>query len=125
MSSWKQSTQKQYSVYINKWFQFYGERQSSPIQPSLNTVLQFLTELYNTGITYKTINTARRAFSSINIIIDGFILGQHPLINTFIKGVFKERPPMVRYTEIWDTSKVFTHLKTLPSVQELSLKLLT
>ena len=117
MSSWKSSTQKQYSVYINKWFQFCDERQSSQIQPSLNIVLQFLTKLYETCIAYKTMNTARSALSSLGIILDGFALGQHPLIKKFLLGFFKKRPPKERYSEIWDAPKVLSYLMTLPSLK--------
>lgn len=84
-----------------------------------------MTELYRTGIAYKTMNTARSALSSLGIILDGFVLGQHPLIKKFLLGVFKKRPPKVRYSDIWDASKVLSYLKTLPSVEKLSLKLLT
>ena len=36
-----------------------------------------------------------------------------------------KRPPKKRYSVIWDASKVLSYLKTLPSVENLSLKLLT
>ena len=41
------------------------------------------------------------------------------------QGVYILRPPTPRYSSTWDVSKVTDYLKTLTSLRELSLKLLT
>lgn len=40
-------------------------------------------------------------------------------------GVFNLRPTKPKYTETWDVSKVLSFLKTLPPVEDLSLRLLS
>ena len=59
MASWRDRTKKQYSTYITKWENFCNQRQISHIQPSVVSVLDFLTLLYQQGLTiYGAINTA-------------------------------------------------------------------
>lgn len=88
-------------------------------------MLDFLTFLFHSGLSYESINTARSALSAIGIVVDGFSVGQHPLIRRFCKGSFNLRPPKVRYSEIWDVGKTIKYLKTLFPVKLLSLKMLT
>ena len=42
-----------------------------------------------------------------------------------MKGIFQEKPPRPKYTEIWDLSIVLSHLQSLSPVEKLSLKELT
>ena len=64
MSSWRESTQKQYNVYLSKWYQFCVQREINSMQPIVNDVLEFLHDLYKKGLSYSTINTARSALSN-------------------------------------------------------------
>ena len=42
-----------------------------------------------------------------------------------MKGIFQEKPPRPKYTEIWDVSIVLSHLQSLSPVDKLSLMELT
>jgi len=42
-----------------------------------------------------------------------------------MKGIFQEKPPRPKYTEIWDVSIVLSYLQSLSPVEKLSLKELT
>ena len=42
-----------------------------------------------------------------------------------MKGIFQEKPPRPKYTEIWDVSIVLSYLQSLSPVDKLSLKELT
>ena len=56
----------------------------------MSQVLSFLANLYDSGIGYSTINTARSALSSgVELSHSKLSLGQHPLINRFLKVVFQ------------------------------------
>ena len=72
--------------------------------------------LFNSGLTYCTLITARSALSLILPSIDGIPVGQHPLVIRFPKGVFESRPAMPRYTVVWDVNQVLDYLKTLSPV---------
>ena len=113
MASWRSGTQKQYNMYIRKWFQFSCQRKISSFQVSINDILDFLAELFENGLKYSAINSARSALSAVGLVFDGFTAGAHPLVIRFFKGVYNLRPPVARYNEIWDVGIVLNYLKTL------------
>lgn len=111
MASWRPGTQKQYNIYIRKWLLYCSKRQVNSVQVSLDYVLDFLAELYEQGLKYTAINSARSALSAIGLVIDGVSVGSHPLVIRFLKGVYNLRMPTSRYCEVWDVSKVLDYLK--------------
>ena len=50
---------------------------------------------------------------------------KHPLVSRLRKGIFQEKPPRPKYTEIWDASIVLIYLESLSPADTLSLKELT
>ena len=81
--------------------------------------------LYNQGLSYSTINTARSAISSIITVNSGKHFGSHSLVVRFFKGIYELRKPYPKYSCIWDVSKVLYYLRTLHPPGTLSLKSLT
>ena len=67
MHSWRDSTQKQYKVYINKWLHFCSERKNDPLHPTVTAVLAFLHSLFESGLSYSALNIARSAVSNIDM----------------------------------------------------------
>lgn len=92
---------------------------------SVNNIIEFLTELFNCGYKYDTLNTARSALSSMCVTSDGFSAGSHPLVIRYMTGVFNLCPPKSKYIETWDVSKVLSYLQSLSPTEGLPLKLLT
>lgn len=90
LASWRYSTKKQYGTFIRRWLRFCGEREINSFQPSVKEVLSFLTELYENGLGYSAINTARSALSSYGIKHSGVSIGSNNLVR-FLK-VFNLRP---------------------------------
>ena len=88
-------------------------------------MIEFLTNLFHSGLGYSALNTARGALSSLGLVYEGFTAGSHPLVIRFLKGVYNLRPPKPRYTHTWDVSVVLQYLRTLSPVKTLSLKNLT
>ncbi|WAR26591.1 hypothetical protein MAR_012295 [Mya arenaria] len=125
MQSWRPGTKKQYNTHIKRWFQYCSERETSPILPTLETVVKFLTFQYSNGLGYESLNTAKGALSALGLQFDGFRVENHPLIIRYMKGVFASRPSKPRYTYIWDVDIVLLYLKKLSPVKHLSLKDLT
>ena len=81
--------------------------------------------LYQQGLTYSAINTARSALSSYITLENGTCVGKQPLVSRLMNGVFQEKLPRPKYTEIWDVSIVLSYLQSLSPVDKLSLKELT
>ena len=116
MSSWRTSTQRQYQPYIRKWNAYTTERNVDRISPPAVAVVEFLTELFTSGLGYSALNTARSALSTM-VSCSGVAVGKHPLIIRFLKGVFQLRPALPRNNVVWDTDTVLQYLKTLSPVR--------
>ena len=52
-------------------------------------------------------------------------IGQHPLVQRLVKGVFYERPSLPRYRNTWDNNKVLHFLKTFASLPDIKQRDLT
>ncbi|XP_070212571.1 uncharacterized protein [Littorina saxatilis] len=113
-ASWRSTTKKQYACYLARWRSFCAQRSSDPLRPSVNLVLSFLTDLFDAGLGYSAINTARSALSSVILMPDKSTIVTHPLVVRFLKEVCKLRTPMPRHSKIWDVGDVLKYLKTLP-----------
>ena len=83
-------------------------------------VLQFLTTLYEEGLGYSAINTARSALAAF--VPDNKTVGSHPWVVQFLKGIFELRTLQTRYNETWDVHEVLRYFKHLGENSELSLK---
>ena len=124
LKSWRSSTKKQYNCYLSKWFTFCGKT-INPIQPSINEVLKFLSNLYVKGLQNRSLGTARSAISTFLKICSNIDINSHEEITRFMKGVFVERPALPRYTTTWSVDAVLKFLSTKPaeSLLQLSSKL--
>ena len=125
MASWRQGTAKQYKTYLDKWQVYCKVNKIDVFKPSLEKAIEFLVMLYNSGIGYSAINTARSALSNIITLANGMKFGEHPLVVRYMKGIFEIRPALPRYSEIWDVTVVLNYLKTFEHVSALPLKELT
>ena len=125
LKSWREGTQKQYRVYLQKWISFCRGRHTDPVQLTVAAAVDFLTELLDSGLGYSGLNTARCALSTFTVLEGNISIGSHPLVKRFLKAAYQIRPSFPRYQFMWDTSIVLTYLRDLPPVQEISLKTLT
>lgn len=91
---------------MKKWNDFCLARQLSPSSPTINLILQFLTHLYEKGLGYVSVNTARSSLSTILGNIDNQPIGSHPLVVRLMKGIANKRPPSCKYDVTWDVSLV-------------------
>ena len=70
-------------------------------------------------------NTARSALSAITLLTDNVNIGSHPNVSRFMKGIFKNNPPVPRYRTTWDVTPVLSYLSSVPNPTQSSLKSLT
>ena len=62
--------------------------------------------MFEAGLKYRSLNCYRSALSSALIPVDGFQVGQHPLVVRLMKGIFNSRPPELRYSQTWEVSQI-------------------
>jgi hypothetical protein len=60
-------------------------------QASLKTVLDYLTHLYDCGLSWSTIGIHKSTISMTMAPIDGAKIGDHPLVKRLMSGIFNER----------------------------------
>ena len=65
LKSWRGSTQKQYQVYVQKWYCFFSKRGFDPCSVPPIKALDFSAELFEQGLGYSTLNTVRSALSQV------------------------------------------------------------
>ena len=122
-AAWRKGTEKSYSSAWSRWDSWCSSKQVNPILPSIENVLDFLTDHYRRGLQYSTLNSYRSSLSSTIPPIDGSPVGQHPLVTRLMQGIFNSRPPEPRYSHIWEVSKVLNYIQEqLGDSQSLSLK---
>ena len=125
-SSWRGSTESQYSSNWNSWLRWTASERISPTSPSLSQIMEYFSYLYyELKREYRTINTHRSALSSTLAPIDGFPIGQHPLIIRQLKGIFNLRPPQITLFPTWSVKNVLDMLEKWGPSSILCFKLLT
>ena len=126
-ASWRLGTQKDYSSKFNKFCSWCRTGKIDPYSATLTQVADFLTELFNNGLQYRTIAGYRSMLSAVLHPIGNIPVGQHPYIIRLLKGVFNSRPPSVRILPEWDLPVVLDMLQKQPfePLSKASLKITT
>lgn len=84
-----------------------------------------MTKLFDDGLSYSSLNSARSSLSALGLCFDNILVGSHPTIIRFMKGVYNLRPQRQKHVHIWDTNVVLCYLRKLSPVCSLTLKELT
>lgn len=121
LASLSDSSLKQYDTCLKKWFTFCKRNNLDLFVTNIPDVIAFLTQLYELGAQYGTLNSCR---SALSLILDKE-LGNDDRIKRFFKGVFRLRPPLPKYNSTWDTSTVLNSLANWYPNNSLSLDKLT
>ena len=87
--------------------------------------MDFLTELYDSGLAYRTINTYRSTLSAYHEQIGETPVGQIPEVKALLSGIDNLRPPVPKYCVIWDVEEVIKYLRQMHEENNLSDKDLT
>ena len=122
VSAWRKGTQSTYNCCWRHWSSWCSERQIDPFQASVEFVIEYLTALFSKGYEYSTINGYRSAISALHFGHEGQKVGQHPLVKRLMTGIFNERPPQPRYSEMWNVDLVLGHIRSMANNDKLSLK---
>lgn len=111
----------QYTVAFRRWFSFCDLNNVDYYEASIPNIMYFLTNIFNSGAQYGTLNSYRSALS----LIIGSRVATDDRINRLFKGFYKLRPSLPKYKLTWDTSVVLDFLANLYPNHELTLEQLT
>ena len=123
--AWRRGTACAYNAPWNKWVGWCGEREIDPFQATVGQVSNFLAERFEDGLEYATLNVYRSALSAFHPPIEGYKVGQHPVVSRLLHGAFNENPPRPRYTDTWEVNRVLEWMRGLGVNSEVPLKTLT
>lgn len=121
IKSLSQNTLKQYNTSLKKWFQFCKNNNVHVYDHSITLVLKFLTQMFENGANYGTLNSYRSALS----LILGKQVGNDDCISRFLKGVFRIKPSLPKYKDIWNPNLVLEYLSNLFPNEKLSIDKIT
>lgn len=106
--------------------QFCDKRKTDALRPSVQEIITFLTLLFEQGLSYSSINSAKSAvLTVIATCTDAAELGSSILLQKFMRGVFASRPSLPRQCVTWDVSTVLNFLAKLSPPKALSLLMLS
>lgn len=117
MASFATNTLNQYSSSLKAWWLFCQNNNLNFSHATMSDVLLFLTEKFEGGIGYSTLNTHRSALS----IILGKKVIDDDCINRFLKGAYKIKPPCPKYNITWDPNHVLKYLSKFYPYENISL----
>ena len=101
--------------------QFCSSRKIDRFNPNIKEVLLFLTQLFENGVKYSGVNTARSALSSLLEITSNIQIGTHFLVKRLLKAIFLKAPTLPRYKNTWDVEKVLNYISSLGANENLDL----
>ncbi len=107
-ASWRRGTEKSYASSWTKWVTWCNSGNVNPLLPSIEKVINFLTEAFHQGYQNSTMNLFRSALSASLPPLEGYPVGQHPLVIRLLQGIFNSRPPTLRYEHIWKVLEVYS-----------------
>ena len=111
------ATLKNYDVALKKWWIFCNSRAIDLFKPDIQQILSFLTEEFEKGLSYSSINCTR---SAIALIIDFEIAEDHRM-KRFFKGISNLRPSRPKYDYTWDPKIVLDYFSQQPSNDNLKI----
>lgn len=120
INSLSDNTYKQYDTCIKSWLEFCKLNNYDYIDTDVIVILKFLTQAFDNGAKYGTINSYKSALSLLfpNMLDDY-------RIKRFMKGVFRSRPAQPKYSMTWDTDIVLGYLSEQWPHENLDLETLS
>lgn len=117
MASLAKNTLNQYNSSIKSWWLFCKTKNLDVNEANVADVLTFLTEKFEEGASYSSLNTHRSALS----LIVGTNVTSNDCVNRFLKGAYRLKPPNPKYSHTWDTNVVLNHLSNIYPYDNVSL----
>ena len=119
------STNTSYASAFRKFNCWCREREINPLSVNINQVIEFLTEIFDTGLKVSSLGVIRSALSDTLGTLDGHILGQHPTIIRLLDGMAALRPAKYKDPPRWNVDTVLEHILTWGDNMHMDMRKLT
>ena len=108
--SCRPSTRKAYNGAFRKFSSWCSERNKDPFHADINSILEFIVSLFDSGLQVNSINVIRAGLSSHLQPIQNFTIGNHPLIKKLFFGIYNTRPRTFKDKPTWKVDCVLEHI---------------
>ncbi|KAM8977614.1 uncharacterized protein RCH25_047525 [Pelodytes ibericus] len=123
--AWAPGTRQSYRRAWDMWASWCMEHHADPVSAPVSHILRFLTLLYENGRAYRTINVYRSAISAGHSGFGGFSAGKQLLVCRLLKGIRLARPPVPRYSSLWDVNVILLLFEHWPDNSDLTFQQLS
>ena len=115
------STRKKYKCIEKKWLRYCEDRSINPTSQGTVTFLNFLSFSYKNKAKWGYLKSFVPALAKYTRQVN------MPLVRRLLRGFFKLRPPVARYTSIWDVNILlhYLHAMIVDSFKDKILKMAT
>ena len=126
MASWVPASKAQYEGAIKKWMSYCNQYDIHPLEATVEEGAEFLAHLFNTSkLKYSSMNTHRSALSALLNLKQGVTFGKHPLVCRLLRGMYKKRASIPRYTVTYDINIVLGYINSTVPNGDNSLETIT
>ena len=125
MTSWRKGTFSNYSLYMNKWFNFASCNKVSPVEPPVQVVLASLISLVRQIKSFNQICMARSALPSVINQQQNVSFGNIPIVKRYMKGIFENNPTLPKFHFTWNVSLLFNYFCNIQMIHALDIQKLT
>ena len=112
LASWRKNTIKTYNFPWNRWIRYCQLEKVSWSSPSAVQLSNFVSWLYNLGLSPSSINTHRAAVSTVCQLYTGVQLGTDPLVVRTMKAIGELKPAKATGIRHWDISQLIRYLQS-------------
>ncbi len=74
---------------------------SDPLPGPIVNVVNFPADFHKHGYKYQSLKHTDQSFPP-HERVEGFSVGEHPMVSKLMKGVFHDRPTLPKYTVSWE-----------------------
>ena len=111
-----------YEAAWRNWTSWNVRRGYDTLHNDLGNILDYLTDLFESGVAYRTISLHRSMlFSTLNPV-DGVPVGSHRLVTQLLKGCYNLNPPRPKYNSTWDPEVVLEFFREAGENEYLPIK---
>lgn len=121
LASLSQNTVQQYNVTFKLWWEFCIINNVNVFEVSIPRVMTFLSDQFNKGASYGSLNSHRSALS----LLLGSSVGTDDCIKRLLKGAYKLRPCVPKYTSTWDPQVVLNFISNWFPNKDLTIENIT